>query len=159
MVEWRYSSTILDLSFRPLQIYSRGKSPLRTNCLGGWMGPRTGVDALKMRKFCPTGNPTPAVQSVARRYTDWAILSSIHMPVGNSIRFEILMGVIMKVMTFWVLRPCSWSKSKKRAELSCLLLLFPSILKMEAISSSEWPESPRTTWHWNPTWPLSPNIL
>jgi hypothetical protein len=59
MGEWRYSSTILDLgimwsvvSFTPQPLYSRGKSP-DTLWIGGWVGPRAGVDAVEKRKILP----------------------------------------------------------------------------------------------------------
>jgi hypothetical protein len=51
MGEWRYNSTILDLSTRwrcvisytPLPLYPLGKSP-DTQCIGGWVGHRAGLD-------------------------------------------------------------------------------------------------------------------
>jgi hypothetical protein len=81
MEEWIYISTILDLctrwrwllSFTPRPFYPRGKNdlyPLDRRL--------TGPESLsgrceKEKNFVPTGNRTPVVQPVTRRYTDWAI--------------------------------------------------------------------------------------
>jgi hypothetical protein len=53
MGEWRYSSTILDLStrcrgvvsFMPRPLYPGEKAP-STHFIGGWVGPRAGLDAV-----------------------------------------------------------------------------------------------------------------
>jgi hypothetical protein len=58
MVEWRYSSTFLDaLATLPL-----GERAPSTHWIGGWVGPRFGMDAVEERKFCTAGNRTWAVQ-------------------------------------------------------------------------------------------------
>jgi hypothetical protein len=48
-----------------------------THWIGGWVGPRAGLDAMvkiKIPKPHRESNPrTPIVQLVAQRYTDWAI--------------------------------------------------------------------------------------
>jgi hypothetical protein len=77
--EWRYSSTILDLGTRWWWVVSFTPGRSRsTRWIGGSVGPRAGVDALEERKIFPSvRNRTPAVQSVARRYTDWAIPTPI----------------------------------------------------------------------------------
>jgi hypothetical protein len=49
-----------------------GKSPL-IHCIGGLLGPRTGLDTVERRKIYPAGILTLAVQLVARRYTGSAI--------------------------------------------------------------------------------------
>jgi hypothetical protein len=42
-----------------------------THCIGGSVGPRSGLDAVeKIKSLAPTGNGIPAVQPVAHRYTD-----------------------------------------------------------------------------------------
>jgi hypothetical protein len=44
--------------------------------IGGWVGPRAGLDTVEKRKsLTPVGNRTPVVQPVAysSRYTDWPI--------------------------------------------------------------------------------------
>jgi hypothetical protein len=51
MGEWRYSSTIHDLvSFLPLPLYPRGKTP-GTHWIRGWVGTRAGLDAVEKRKI------------------------------------------------------------------------------------------------------------
>jgi len=61
------------ICFTPLPLYLRGKSP-GTHWIGGYMGPRAGLDAVEKRKI---PNPrrelkprTPIVQPVTNRYTD-----------------------------------------------------------------------------------------
>ena len=55
---------------RPGRITS-GERP-GTNCTGGWVGPRPGLD--RRRKYNPPPGFDPrTVQPVASRYTDWAI--------------------------------------------------------------------------------------
>jgi hypothetical protein len=72
MVEWRYSSIILDLSTicrwsasRPGN-FTPGESATRTHWIGGWVDPRAGLDR--------DSNSDPSVvQPVVSRYTDWSI--------------------------------------------------------------------------------------
>jgi hypothetical protein len=41
------------------------------HCIGGWVGPRAGLDAVEKKKYlAPAENQTPTVQPVACRYTD-----------------------------------------------------------------------------------------
>jgi hypothetical protein len=49
------------------------QTPPGTHWIGGWMDPRAGPDDLEKRKFLP-----PPVQSVASRYTDYAIQAPIY---------------------------------------------------------------------------------
>jgi hypothetical protein len=53
MVEWRYSSIILNLgtgwSFTPQPVYPRGERASGTHCIGGWVGPRAGLDGVQRR--------------------------------------------------------------------------------------------------------------
>jgi hypothetical protein len=83
--EWRYSSTH-SLSWtvdrgewsatRPGRLTPRERAP-GTHWIGGWKGPRAGLDGAVKRKIPSPrreSNPiTPIVQPVAQRYTDWAI--------------------------------------------------------------------------------------
>jgi hypothetical protein len=83
--EWKYSSThsltsALDggewSASRPGHITPKERAP-GTHWIGGWVGPRAVLDAVAKREI-PSHrrqwNPrTPIVQSVAQRYTDWAI--------------------------------------------------------------------------------------
>jgi hypothetical protein len=54
-----------------------GKEPPGTHWIGGWVGPRAGLDAMVKRKIPRPrreSNPrAPIVQPVAQRYTDWAV--------------------------------------------------------------------------------------
>jgi hypothetical protein len=48
-----------------------------THWIGGWVGPKAVLDAMVKRKIpsprLESSPRTPIVQSVAQRYTDWAI--------------------------------------------------------------------------------------
>jgi hypothetical protein len=56
-------------------------SPI-THYIGGWMGPITGLKAVERRKISgPCRESNPEFQTVARHYTDWAI---IYINTGNS---------------------------------------------------------------------------
>jgi hypothetical protein len=45
-----------------------------THWTGGWVGPSVGLDAVEQEKSLATAsNRAPAVQSVARHYTNWVI--------------------------------------------------------------------------------------
>jgi hypothetical protein len=51
-----------------------GERTAGTRWVGGWVGPRAYLDAVKKRKsLSPAANRTPAVQPVARRCTDWVV--------------------------------------------------------------------------------------
>ena len=43
-----------------------------TQCIGGWVGPRAGLNECGKSRF-QTGFDPRAVQPIASRYTDWAI--------------------------------------------------------------------------------------
>jgi hypothetical protein len=77
MGEWSYNSMILDLDNRSRWSGScRGRSGTReeavgTYRIGGYGWPRDGLEVVEKKIFlAQAGNPTPAVQSVATRYTD-----------------------------------------------------------------------------------------
>jgi hypothetical protein len=79
MQEWRYSSTILDFGTRwgkwwasPPGGFTSGESAPGTHWIVGWVGLTSGLDAVSEGKCPALGIRTPAVQPVARRYTDWA---------------------------------------------------------------------------------------
>jgi hypothetical protein len=100
MREWRYMSTIFDIGTRLMWSASRsGRFILKegtpgTHWIGGWVGPRDGVDALEYRKsLSPTENRTPALQLIARRYTDWTIPGPLRIDKGNRITRENLTPV------------------------------------------------------------------
>jgi hypothetical protein len=91
--EWRYNSThSLTTALvggewsasRPGRFTPRERTP-GNHWIGGWVGPRAGLDAVVNRIPSPRrqSNPRiPIVQPVAQRYTDWAItaLSFFHYP-------------------------------------------------------------------------------
>jgi hypothetical protein len=55
-----------------------GKEPSDTHWIGGWVGPRAGLDDVEKRKFLtlPGLELDPSVvQPVASRYTDYSILA------------------------------------------------------------------------------------
>jgi hypothetical protein len=71
--ERRYSSTILTSvldggewsASHPSRFISSERAP-GTHWIGGWVGPRDGLDVVEKRKTSsPAGNRTPAVQPVA----------------------------------------------------------------------------------------------
>jgi hypothetical protein len=82
--EWKYSSThnltsALDggewSASRPYRFTPRERGP-GTHWIGGWVGPRAVLDAVKgnIPNSRRESNPrTPIVQPVAQRYTDWGI--------------------------------------------------------------------------------------
>jgi hypothetical protein len=54
--------------------FTPGEGAAGTHCIRGWVGPRTGLEDVERRKFCPylDSNSDPsAVQPVASRYTDF----------------------------------------------------------------------------------------
>jgi hypothetical protein len=88
MWEWSYSSTFIYLDnrwrwmfiFTPRPLYAKERAP-DTNWIGGWVGPRAGLDAVEWRKIvCPCRESNPG--RPARRYTYWAILAPhiLHIP-------------------------------------------------------------------------------
>jgi hypothetical protein len=83
--EWRYSSmhsltSALDggewSASRPGRFPPRDRAP-GTHWIGGWVGPRAGLDAVSKRNvptLCRESNPDhPIVQSIVSCYTDWAM--------------------------------------------------------------------------------------
>jgi hypothetical protein len=69
-------------ALRPGRFTPREWAP-GTHWIGGWVGPRAGLDAVEKRKILRLPPPrelnprTPIVQPVAIRYTDWAITALI----------------------------------------------------------------------------------
>jgi hypothetical protein len=102
----------------PRPLYPRERAP-GTHWIGGWVGPRAVLDAVVKRKIPSSSgesNPTtPIVQSVAQRYTDWAITAL--MPLyGYS---EISSSETKTSTTAWNGRVAQWSeltlaRSKKK---------------------------------------------
>jgi hypothetical protein len=79
--EWRYSAThslTLSLNGGGSQLHAPDAlSPRKAPCthwIESCVGPRAGLDMVSKRKIpSPAWNRTPIVQTVANRYTDWAI--------------------------------------------------------------------------------------
>jgi hypothetical protein len=59
-----------------------------TNCIGGWVGPRAGLDGCGKSRLHRDSIPGPS-KPVASRYTDWAIPA--HLCVTNAV-FYIAVG-------------------------------------------------------------------
>ena len=59
---------------KPRLLYTR-KRP-GTHCIGGWVGPRAGLDGCGKYRPLPGHDPR-TVQPIARLYTDWAIPTHI----------------------------------------------------------------------------------
>jgi hypothetical protein len=81
---WRHSVVILDhrtrwwwaVSFVPWKLYpSRKEHTIRISLEPGWAPEQVRVLRNGEKSRVPIGNRIPAVQSVARRSTDWAIPS------------------------------------------------------------------------------------
>jgi hypothetical protein len=94
MGEWKYSSTILNLgiiwrwvvSFTPLPLYPRGKSP-GVHLIRGWVGSRAGLDAVEKKEICfPCRESNPAIQPVSIRLG--YPCSSRHLPGGTEENHE-----------------------------------------------------------------------
>jgi hypothetical protein len=73
------------VSVKPRPRFTPGERTPGTHCIGDWVGPRAGRDAeVKEKTFAPTGDRTPAVQSVVRRT-----------------ELRQLMKVLLQVRLFW----------------------------------------------------------
>jgi hypothetical protein len=79
MEEWKYIAptfftSALDGSewwaSRPGR-FTPGERAPNIHVIGGWVDPRAGLDAMEKRNLAPAGIPTPAVQPLAGRSTDW----------------------------------------------------------------------------------------
>jgi hypothetical protein len=71
MEEWRYRSTILNLgtrwSFTALPLYPRENSLRQPLYIGGWVGPRQGLDVMKKKKSLAPAGESNSDSSVAQR--------------------------------------------------------------------------------------------
>jgi hypothetical protein len=62
--------------------FTPGERAPVTLCIGGWVGPRAGLDDMEKRKFFPywdSNSDSLVVQPVASRYTYWAIPAFIYV--------------------------------------------------------------------------------
>jgi hypothetical protein len=73
---------MVNFTVQPLYPWER---VLGTLCIGGWVGPRAGLDTVMKRKIpssCLDSNP-PIIQSVARRYITENVLYSGYLVFGQ----------------------------------------------------------------------------
>jgi hypothetical protein len=69
MGEWRYSSTILDVSIKwewsALRSgrFTSGEKTTGTHMIGGWVVPRASLDAMEKRKILPLPGIEPQLSS------------------------------------------------------------------------------------------------
>jgi hypothetical protein len=103
---------------------SPGLVTLGTHCIKGWVGPRTGVDTVEKKTPYTAGNKTPAVQPVARHYTDWDIPTSLQWVQSHNIlpSFYIRMPICRTEATYvkswvpWGNLRVTWSIGKHALE-------------------------------------------
>jgi hypothetical protein len=68
-------------------LFTPGEIAPGTHWIGGWLGLRAGLDAVKKKKYLDSvGNRTPALQFVARFSTDRAVQVSTFWNVSHSRR-------------------------------------------------------------------------
>jgi hypothetical protein len=81
--------------------FTPGEGAPGTHRMEGWVGPRAGVDAVEKEKIsCSDGNRTPAVQPVARHYTDCAIAArTSEITLIGAMLNEGLMSTIYRYLT------------------------------------------------------------
>jgi hypothetical protein len=53
--------------------FNLGERSSSIHWIGSWLGSRAGRRYGEEKNINPAGNQTPAVQTLVRRYTDWAI--------------------------------------------------------------------------------------
>ena len=63
-----------------------------THCIGGWVGPRAGLDGCGKSRPPPTGFDPRTVQPLASRYTDWAIQCVIVVSIKQRSRSVVQTG-------------------------------------------------------------------
>jgi hypothetical protein len=125
MGEWKYSSTILKLdirwrwvvSFTPQPLYP-GETAPGTLWIGGWVGPRTGLDDVERRKILPL----PGLE-----------LRPLGLPGHSHIIYKLKHTLLIKLTAFvsnviTVVSLTSMNHAWKR-DTWCLLSRFPRCLK------------------------------
>jgi hypothetical protein len=126
MGEWRYSSIILDLgtrwrwvvTFTPLSRFTTGEGAPATHWIGGWVGPRAGLDAVEKRTILYV-RPLQYRLSHPDSASDSNILllrNSVHIFIGVKVIFVIVV-VNKKLSQFFRIvkqqftlsqSPCFW---------------------------------------------------
>jgi hypothetical protein len=74
---------------RPCRFTPGARAP-GTHWIGGWVGPRAGLDTAGQRKSCTAGYRTQAAQPVARHHTDWAIPTPPVIILQGKLKFILL---------------------------------------------------------------------
>jgi hypothetical protein len=66
--------------------FTPGERTPGTHWIGGWVGPRAGLDeeARRKKSSASVGDRTPVVQSVVSHYTDWATPAPRHKSRWNN---------------------------------------------------------------------------
>jgi hypothetical protein len=106
----------------PAAFYPRGKDP-RYHWIGGWVGPRAGLDAETRRKSsAPVGDRTPIVQPVVRHYTAWATAA----PVFFALRTEFL-NIFQTIFGFKGLKRAGSLSSSWCGEFPFFMYLVPLV--------------------------------
>jgi hypothetical protein len=147
MGEWTYSSThsltsALDggewSASRPGRFTPKERAP-GTHWIGGWMGPRAVVEAVVKRKIPSPrreSNPrTPIVQSVAQRYTDWAI-TALHSCWYT--RSLILLQVSLQETCCLLSHRSANSEVAVRSPASRMRSLYHFCISKRNLATSEW---------------------
>jgi hypothetical protein len=75
-----------------------------TECIGGWVGPRDGVNAAEKRKPLLTARiRTRVVEPIARQYTNWDMPTLPERPGRIIIYYRYLLTTYNPVITKWIL--------------------------------------------------------
>jgi hypothetical protein len=62
--------------------FTHGDKAPSTYWIGGWVGPRAGLDALEKREISsPAGDPTATVQTITRLYIQTELCRLLHVRV------------------------------------------------------------------------------
>jgi hypothetical protein len=136
--EWRYSSTIFNLSTTRRRMSSFPPRPPYTWVKRPWYPLNRGLGGPQNRSgrcggetnFAPAGNLIPDVQRVARRYADWAI------PTPHNGRFYICMCLkhIPKYFEFFKCNTHQYTQYKNNA---CLRVGLWTGLVIQCFSTCE----------------------
>jgi hypothetical protein len=95
--------------------FTPGERTPGTHRIGGWEGPRTGLDGVERRKSCPSGtwtpNPRPSHSLSRRKSNTSTVRLTYHyfcrvlLPTAAPCRHE--RTILWRVWRCWVIKPCS----------------------------------------------------